>query len=258
MPNRILRDWTDSFTIDSLDVNVERFFTRLIMKVDDYGRLYSDTRLLKASLFPLKTDIRETDISRWITACEKAGLIVTYIVANKGYLQISDFKQQLRQKNEKYPSPDQCEADDMHTHSRCIADDNTKGNESETEVEKNKKGEFVPPSLDDVKNYFLEKGYSEVSAIRAFNYYEEGSWKDSKGNKVKNWKQKMQGVWFKDENRTKMPPNVKRSGILRKALKIWPNCIVDCEGGFNYEAKLADVQMFNNGKLDLSHFDREF
>ena len=26
-------------------------------------------------------------------------------------------------------------------------------------------------------------------------------WKDSKGNKVKNWKQKMQSVWFKDENK---------------------------------------------------------
>ena len=41
------------------------------------------------------------------------------------------------------------------------------------------------------------------SAEKAFNYYEAGDWKDSNGNQVKSWKQKMQGVWFKDENNHK-------------------------------------------------------
>lgn len=60
---------------------------------------------------------------------------------------------------------------------------------------------FVPPLLDYVKEYFKENGYTEESAIKAFNYYTTGNWKDSRGNKVKNWKQKMQSVWFKDENK---------------------------------------------------------
>src|SRR5690606_14080237 len=106
MPNRILRDWTDSFIIDDLDVHTERFFVRLIMKVDDYGCFYADSRLLKANLFPLKPDIRETDVSRWIAACEKSGLIVTYMVANKWFLQITNFKEVLRQKNKKFPLPE--------------------------------------------------------------------------------------------------------------------------------------------------------
>lgn len=122
MPNRILRDWTDSFTIDELDVNAERFFTRLIMKVDDYGRFYADTRLLRSNLFPLKTDIRDTDISRWLAACEKAGLIAIYNVATKEFLQITNFKQVLRQKIEKYPPPNTCYADATHMHSNSIAD----------------------------------------------------------------------------------------------------------------------------------------
>ena len=62
---------------------------------------------------------------------------------------------------------------------------------------------FTPPSISEVKEYFKEKGYSEQSAIKAFDYYDVADWKDSKGNKVKNWKQKMQGVWFKEENKTK-------------------------------------------------------
>jgi hypothetical protein len=60
---------------------------------------------------------------------------------------------------------------------------------------------FSPPTIAEVCDYFKEKGFTEHSAIKAFNYYQVADWKDSKGNKVKNWKQKMQGVWFKDENK---------------------------------------------------------
>jgi hypothetical protein len=59
---------------------------------------------------------------------------------------------------------------------------------------------FTPPTLLEVTDYFLEKGYSDSSAKKAWEYYESGNWKDSKGNQVKSWKQKMHGVWFKPEN----------------------------------------------------------
>lgn len=61
-----------------------------------------------------------------------------------------------------------------------------------------------PPTLQEVINYFIEKGYSEESAKKAFEYYEagrqNGHWFDSRGNIVLNWKQKMNSVWFKPEN----------------------------------------------------------
>jgi hypothetical protein len=59
----------------------------------------------------------------------------------------------------------------------------------------------IPPTLDEVKEYFSKNGYTKESAIQFFNYYEAGKWQDSKGNQVKNWKQKAIGVWFKDENK---------------------------------------------------------
>lgn len=144
MPNRILRDWTDSFTIDELDSNTERFFVRLIMKVDDYGRFFSDARLLRANLFPLKTDIRDSDITRWLAACEKAGLIATYNVATKEYLQITNFKQTLRQKKEKHPAPPSCYSIATQTHSNSSHE--TKRNETETESREEGKV-FHPPDL---------------------------------------------------------------------------------------------------------------
>jgi hypothetical protein len=80
-------------------------------------------------------------------------------------------------------------------------------NENENKDLNNKKKvskKFIPPSIDEVMQYFEENGYTTESAEKAFNYYSIADWHDSKGTKVKNWKQKMQAVWFKDENRTKI------------------------------------------------------
>lgn len=106
MPIRMLRDWTNSDKMRVLSVHAERFFTRLIMKADDYGCFYADSTRLKANLFPLLLDtVREADISRWMAECQKAGLIVIYESEGKRYLQIIDFKQRLDKAKRKFPLP---------------------------------------------------------------------------------------------------------------------------------------------------------
>jgi len=71
--------------------------------------------------------------------------------------------------------------------------------EKENKIEiKNKEKEI---NIDDIKIYFLQNGYSENSAKKFYDYYSIANWKDSKGNQVKNWKQKAQAVWFKPENK---------------------------------------------------------
>ncbi len=60
---------------------------------------------------------------------------------------------------------------------------------------------FIPPSLNEVVEYFDKNGYSRDAAERAYTYYTEQNWIDSKGSQVKNWKSKCIAVWFKPENR---------------------------------------------------------
>jgi len=82
-------------------------------------------------------------------------------------------------------------------------DKSTQSKVEESKVEESKakkRNVFVPPLVDDVKQYFKEKGYTEESAIKAWEYYAVADWYDSRGNKVKNWKQKCSANWFKDEN----------------------------------------------------------
>jgi hypothetical protein len=82
---------------------------------------------------------------------------------------------------------------------------------------------FVSPALSDVQDYFKENGYTTESASKAFNYYASANWVDSKGNKVKNWKQKMQGVWFKPENEIKGTQSADQDHNSKMGIRIKPD-----------------------------------
>lgn len=57
-------------------------------------------------------------------------------------------------------------------------------------ITESKRKTFTPPTLEEIKKYIKEKQLS-VDANRFYTYFTEGNWIDSKGNKVKNWKQKL-------------------------------------------------------------------
>lgn len=82
-------------------------------------------------------------------------------------------------------------------------------NDIENDIElNNKKGvkknkEFIPPTQSEMIDYFIENGYSAELAKTAWNGYSAANWHDSQGNKVRNWKQKSQHVWFKEKNKEK-------------------------------------------------------
>jgi hypothetical protein len=61
---------------------------------------------------------------------------------------------------------------------------------------------FTPPTLEEWKDYFKAYGMKEDVAVRSFESYKVAEWHDSKGKKILNWKQKVQQVWFKDENKS--------------------------------------------------------
>lgn len=63
--------------------------------------------------------------------------------------------------------------------------------------EKNKK--FVPPTVEQVIQYFAENGYTEAAARKAHEHYRLNDWKDTENKPVKAWKQKMHTVWFQEK-----------------------------------------------------------
>lgn len=120
MPNRILREGIlTSERISKLNWAEEVFYRRLMSVVDDYGRYYATPMLLRAACYPLLLDkVSDPDIVKWISKCEEAGLVRVYPASDgKRYLELVDFKQQVRAKDSKFPAF--CE----HTSSTCVADD---------------------------------------------------------------------------------------------------------------------------------------
>jgi len=90
--------------------------------------------------------------------------------------------------------------------------------ETQKETEEEVKKKFIPPSILEVEVYFFENGYRKEIGKKAHQYYDVADWSDSKGNKVKNWKQKMNSVWFKDEHKIK--PNLAGSNGITMASPI--------------------------------------
>lgn len=145
----MLRDWTDSEKVNTISVHAERFFTRLIMKVDDYGIFPAHISLLKASLFPLLLNgVREADISRWMAECQKAGMIVFYEAESKKYLQIVNFKQRLDKARSRYPFPPLIVSVPVVNEIPEFV--NEFRDETETEIEKEKELGGEPPAPSDL------------------------------------------------------------------------------------------------------------
>lgn len=61
---------------------------------------------------------------------------------------------------------------------------------TDTVADPNSKKEKKNPTLEEIQNYITEKNL-KVDGKQFYNYFTEGNWIDSKGNKVKNWKQKL-------------------------------------------------------------------
>jgi hypothetical protein len=88
---------------------------------------------------------------------------------------------------------------------------NVKGNGNVTQEKKSIKKEFTPPTLEEVKSWFIENGSTAEAGAKAWQYYTDGEWIDSKGTPVKNWRQKMRGGrWLEDKPKANKPEEVYR------------------------------------------------
>ena len=74
---------------------------------------------------------------------------------------------------------------------RTNSNESKSKSKSKSYIERNsKERKFTPPTLEDVQSYCQERN-NNVDPKTFFDYYNSNEWKDSKGNQVKNWKQKL-------------------------------------------------------------------
>lgn len=219
MPNRVIRDWTDSEKIDAISFQAEVLLLRLMMKADDFGSYHANPKLINAFCFPLKS-IRDTDIIRWLQELASADLIVLYNADNKPYLNILNFGQRLRSMKKSFPqiSDNQTVNKNVSELSASCQRVVTPETEVETDTEVEKKESVVVPTQtskiksfkvftkDDFKNSIAEnaKGFEKEMLNKFYQYWTEPSpsgkmrfqlektWETAR--RLNNWRSREKGI----------------------------------------------------------------
>ena len=121
MPNRIVRDGIlTSERVNSLSLEAELFYRRVMSIVDDYGRFDGRASIIRAQCYPLRiAEVSEQNISAWLNEVIKADLVLRYEADGKPFIELTDFRQRTRAKASKWPSPDgqvavMCQSHDGH------------------------------------------------------------------------------------------------------------------------------------------------
>lgn len=181
-------------------------FIGLFSLADDEGRGRCNPVYLKSTLFPYEEGIRSADIDKTLSEISSNMSVILYSCDGSSYYSLYNWN--TWQKIDR-PSESKIPEYNPQVMQRLFVEDSSKvrraivPNKNRTENNKNKKeNTFVPPTLDEVKSYVNEKGLN-VDAEQFYNYFTEGKWVDSKGNKVKNWKQKIL-TWNGYTNKSKI------------------------------------------------------
>jgi len=104
MPNRVIRDgFLDSDKVNRLDWFAECVYHRLLLVVDDAGRIDGRTDLLVSRLFPLKGRVRANDVESALHELKEAGLIVSWKVDGQPVVQVTNWRRCGRSQYSRYP-----------------------------------------------------------------------------------------------------------------------------------------------------------
>ena len=114
MPNRIIKEsicYSDD--VDRLSSFAETVFYRLLVNVDDYGRIDGRPSFLKSRLFATKQGVTEKAVSEAIAQMACIGIVKTYLVSEREYLYFPKWHlhQRIRESKAKYPEPPQDDID---------------------------------------------------------------------------------------------------------------------------------------------------
>ena len=139
--------------------------------------------------------VSKTSISKWISNLIQKGYIYSEMIYKEGTKEIlnrylSIVKEPIE---EKLNTPIEEKLKDIEDNNTSINNTNNK-----KEIYKER---FKKPTLEEVKEYCKQRN-SSVNPNVFYEYFETGNWVDSKGNKVKNWKQKII-TWEKQQPKQK-------------------------------------------------------
>lgn len=198
----MLRDsLLESDKISSLSDFDFRLWVVLILLSDDYGVVDARPEIIKGRGYPLRVRVTVKDISDALQRLAAVGCVSLYTVGGKPYAQFPKWgeHQRLRNSKHKYPTIDDAEQDCGNLPQIAASCGELRPElelELELELERGRgtsaydappRPRFEKPTLDDVRSYATERGYTSFPAERFIDYYTANGWKVGK-NPMKDWR----------------------------------------------------------------------
>ena len=106
MPTRYLKpEIRDSATMDSLSELAEVMFYRLLVSVDDFGRIDARASYIKSTCFPTRDSFTAKKAEEMLIELDRKGAITLYEHGGRRYLQMTKWTNIPRAKESKCPQP---------------------------------------------------------------------------------------------------------------------------------------------------------
>lgn len=184
----------DSDAFLDMPLSTQALYFHLSMRADDEGFVGNPKKILRM-IGASEDDIKILIMKRFILTFD-SGIVVIKHWKIHNYIQNDRFKETTYLEEKATLT-----LDGKRAYTECIQDVSkletqdsiVKVSIGKDSIEENNKGKkrkvFVPPTYEEVLEYAKEKGREDL-AKEFFDYFTVGEWVDSKGNKVKNWKQK--------------------------------------------------------------------
>ena len=208
--NRMIKpDFWSSSTLNSVSRDARLTFIGVWNFCDDYGFCLRSSRALLGDIYPYDKTVTEAKLNTWINELIEVKLLIPVDYSKKSLLFVKGWGEHQKVVNKSKRSfihTDDLEEvikDYLESHETLIRNylesHSPKKKEKEKEKEESNKA-FKPPAPKEFYEYCKNEGYAHV-AENAFKGYEAGNWHDAHGNKIKNWKQKLQNGWFKNSEK---------------------------------------------------------
>lgn len=210
----LTRKVTDDDHFMSLSASAQALYLHLSMSADDDG-FCNQVALCMFKAHASLSDLEALLKLRYVYQFESGVIVIKHwrmanALRKDRYTPTvwqKEFAQLALKENGSYTLADGCQVVANGLPSGCpnISKDNL--NKSNTESGRKRTSRFTPPTLEEVKAYASENNLN-VDAEKFYRYFttpdDSGrTWIDSKGNPVRNWKQKMLTWANKGERRTK-------------------------------------------------------
>lgn len=179
----------DSDAFIEMPMSARLLYYDLSMRADDDGFVNSPRKIMR--MVGATTDDMNILIARKFVIAFENGVVVIKHWRIHNYIQSDRYKETTYKEQKALLEYDENKAYRLMD-TKCIQNVSTLETQDRLEIGKDRKGKniWVAPTLEQIQDYCKSR-QNNVDAQRFFDYYEASGWKDSKGNKVKNWKQKV-------------------------------------------------------------------